>query len=289
MRRFSRRGSLGLVALLAGLLALLAALPVAAQSYRFPTAVVLGTATNCGLTNVIGNFQDANGNPVDGIAARIRTADGSWTALSNLSQGGAWEITLDTAAKAGLWQVWADVDGVQQSPVINIRTDGPERCGPDNPGVQTVWVQITGQPSSQTGGAVPGQPQPGPATPPPGPQPINPPAATFRFPNAQVTSTQNACGQTGFYGRVVDRNGNGVPGIIVRVITGTGTWFAASNPTDDQGNWNLGVSPENVANDWVLYVEIDGLRQSPGLAVTTTGPEDCNVRGVAIVNALFSQ
>lgn len=289
MPRLNRSRSLGLLALLGGLLALVLAVPVAADGYRFPTAVVLGTATNCGVTNVIGNFQDANGNPVDGIAARIRSEDGSFTALSSLSAGGAWEISLAPFAQAGTWQVWADVDGVQQSPAINIRTDGPERCGPDNPGVQTVWVQITGQPSTQPGGAVPGQPQPGPVTPTPAPQPINPPASTFRFPNAVVTSTQNACNQTGFYGRVVDAQGNGVPGIIVRVITGTGTWFAASDPTDAQGNWNLGVSSENIANDWILYVEIAGLRQSPGLPVTTTGPDGCNSHGVAIVNVLFSQ
>jgi hypothetical protein len=252
------------------LAATLLAVPALAQSYQFPTAAVLGVTTNCGLTNIIGYFEDANGGPVNGIAARIRTADQQWTALSSLSAGGAWDLVLAPEAKAGDWQLWVDIDGVQQSPVINIRTDGPERCGPNNPGVQTVWVKFTQQPSGQFQQAAPNVAQPTAAA--PAAAPI--PAQAFPY-NAVLVSTDTSCHTTRFSGRVLDRNGNGVQGVTVRIQTDDGFWTALSFPSDPQGNWELAVAPEAKAGGWVLFVESGGGRVSPGVPVTTTGITRC--------------
>ncbi len=114
--------------------------PTAVTDWEFPIARVDGVDANCGITNFVGAIIDSDGLGIHpALAVRVTSADGDWTALSNLSAGGTVEITLAQEAKPGLWTMHVDKDGQQVSPDINIRTDGPDNCATEGDGVQTVY------------------------------------------------------------------------------------------------------------------------------------------------------
>lgn len=114
--------------------------PTAVSDWEFPIARVDGVDANCGITNFVGAIIDSEGLGIfPALTVRVTSADGDWTALSNLSAGGTVEMTLAQEAKAGLWRMHVEKDGRQVSPVINIRTDGPENCATEGTGVQTVY------------------------------------------------------------------------------------------------------------------------------------------------------
>jgi hypothetical protein len=115
----------------------------AASALQYPISRVVGVNSNCGVTDFRGRLLNAQGNGVSGVAVRLRTTDGNFEVLSNLSDGdGNWDLVVFPGAQAGQWQLWVDVNGTRQSDIVNAVTNGPDRCEPGSGGVQSVRIEF---------------------------------------------------------------------------------------------------------------------------------------------------
>lgn len=117
--------------------------PAPQPALQFPTANVTGTNPNCGVTDFRGFLYNREGNAVPGVTVRIRTTDGTWEALSDLSgDDGSWNLVVAPVAEAGQWQLYVEIAGQRQSPIVNAVTNGTDRCAPDSGGVQSVRIDF---------------------------------------------------------------------------------------------------------------------------------------------------
>jgi hypothetical protein len=182
-------------------------------------------------------------------------------------------------AKAGLWRLWVDIDGEQASPIINARTDGPEKCGPGSGGVQTVYVKFSRQPAPEA--SPPSTAPEAGATPDPD---------GYLFPNTAITRVDTNCGATQIIGRVENADGTGVDGLAIRVRTADTLWEVRSRPSEN-GDWEVALAPEAKAGLWRFWVEGDGPQLSPVINARTDGPERCGAGsgGVQTVYATFKR
>lgn len=237
--------------------------PVVNPGLQFPYTYVTGTEPNCGLTQISGRLQNAQGGPVSGLAVRVQATDGSFNQLSPLADGnGNWSVTIANQAVANLYRVWVDNNGNVASNVINVQTTGSNVCQPGQSGVntvQTVFAQSAIAPSqpSSGGGFQLAQPDP-----------------NLQFPTAAVQSVAPNCGTTNISGTVVAANGQPLNGVTVYIESDDRS-YQESFTTVDSGNWGFNLGPRAVQGLWHLAILSNGVQESPTVNVQTNGPNQC--------------
>ena len=100
---------------------------------------------------------------------------------------------------------------------------------------------------------------------------------TFTFcakggtPDFTLGPTGNSCPSNYIWGRVVDKNGNGMPDMRIRfrlVATGEGDSVVSKGPPDPAGAYNIPVQP---GSTWVVWLTDAGNQISPQVTVTLQG------------------
>ncbi len=236
--------------------------PIVNTGVQFPYTYVTGTQPNCGLTQISGRLQNAQGGPVSGLAVRVQATDGSFSQLSPLADAnGNWALTIANQAVAGLYRVWVDNNGAIASNIINVQTTGPDVCQPGQSGVNTVQTVFAQAALPPTPAAARGfqlaQPDP-----------------NLQFPTAAVQSVAPNCGTTSISGTVVAANGQGLNGVTVYIESDDRS-YQQSFTTVDNGNWGFNLGPRAVGGLWHLAIISGGLQESPTVNVLTNGPEQC--------------
>jgi len=104
------------------------------SSYQYVLAGDPVGEVNAGVTQIRGKIWDAQGNPVNGVRVRVRTAGGDYDEISFASgpasgyPDGGYDMLLDSRAKDGNWLVAVcDAEGGLLSESVKVQTyaDGP--------------------------------------------------------------------------------------------------------------------------------------------------------------------
>lgn len=111
------------------------------STLRFPYASITRVASNCTATNISGVVVDSRGNPVNGVPVKMRAQDGTMREFRTVSNGN-FGFFVGPQAVAGLWGVWVEEGGKRESTIVDILTNGPDRCQPGSGGIQTVEIRF---------------------------------------------------------------------------------------------------------------------------------------------------
>lgn len=269
--------------------------------------------TNCGLTQVLGTVQNADGQPLVGPRLRLTwdTSNGiSYHTNAGLyvrpeTDASGWEFTLNSYPVENTWRV-AVVDALDNllSEEVEVRTDGHCNEGAANIIKMRFFIQgtatATATPVSasatpaitQTATATPISAETT-ATPTITPLPTATPTGSGMAFTGEVQETWVNCGLTQIFGVVHDTNGQPLANTRLRL-----TWDAADAPTyyatagqyvrpeTDESGWEFFLNSHPVANTWRIAL-VDDAEQliSDDVSVYTDG--HCNADAVNVVKVRF--
>ena len=273
---------------------------------------VMSHSANCGLTQVFGIVQNANGEPLVGPRLRLTwdTSNGvNYYTNAGLyirpeTDASGWEFFLNSSPVANTWRV-AVVDALDNllSEEVELQTDGNCNEGAANiikvrffiPNATAPTATPAPSGATTTPIAVSSTPTPtainATATPTITPSP-SPTGSGMAF-TGEVAQTWTNCGLTQIFGVVHDAAGQPLPNTRLRL-----TWDATDAPTyyvtagqyvrpeTDASGWEFFLNSYPVANTWrVALVDDAGALISDDLSVNTEG--HCNTNAVNVVKVRF--